>query len=317
MTTKINPNSISKMFKVQKNKNVFICNSKGYICYKLSIFKNVIHKVSYKINNNLYEKDYISKIGILMIRIDLNKGKYIITDISVTDSRIKDQIYNINLKIDLINLNDIFNNIYLINLDRDKDKYENSRKLLDSFNIKFERFSASDGKELDDLENMDKYSYGCLLSHTRVIEDAIKNSYDKILILEDDIILHKNFNELFSLFYDRINSWDMLYLGCSQRPNTWHLVDIKNNTYKSKQCNGTFAYGLDNKIYKDVLEKYRTKLNYVDTLLHYIQDKFNCFSIIPNLIISDVTKSSIRNGRIMEEYAEIMGWDLVNYITYD
>ena len=164
---------------------------------------------------------------------------------------------------------------------------------------------------------MDKYSYGCLLSHTRVIEDAIKNSYDKILILEDDIILHKNFNELFTLFYDRINSWDMLYLGCSQRPNTWHLVDIKNNIYKSKQCNGTFAYGLDNKIFQDVLDKYRTKLNYADTLLHYIQDKFNCFSIIPNLIISDVTKSSIRNGRIMEEYAEIMGWDLVNYITYD
>ena len=67
------------------------------------------------------------------------------------------------------------------------------------------------------------------------------------------------------------------------------------------------------RIYKDVVDNYK-KLNYTDTLLHTIQNKYNCYTIIPNLVIADVSESNIREGRNVEVHAEVMGWDLSNYM---
>jgi len=275
--------------------------------------RNTSYTIKYKINNTEYEHIEKSHTDILIIKIELTKGSYKIDNIKVFDNRIISQKSDYDIE-EHININKVFDNIYLLNLEKDKDKYENSKRLLNNFNIKFERFEATDGSNLVDLENMNRFALGCLLSHIRIIEDAKKNNYEKILILEDDIMIHKNFHNLFSVYYNKIDNWKLLYFGCSQKPGSWYKVDIKDNYYKSIECNGTFAYAVDNSIYDDILECLTIKNDYVDTLLHNIQSKYNCYTFIPNLIIADVSDSIIRGRRDENLNSEKMGWELIKYI---
>jgi len=284
--------------------------NKGYVSYSTRVVKNVFHNIIFSVNSVEYNYEDKSNNNILIIKINLEKGQHIIDYIKVINNKIHilPSLTNTN-----ISINNIFDNIYLLNLDRDIDKYNISKKLLSDFNIKFQRFQAVDGNNLVDLDNMNKYAYGCLLSHIKIVEDAIQNNYNKILIFEDDIMIHKDFINLFGIIYSKLLDWDMLYLGCSQRPNTWYKVDIQDNYYKSYQCNGTFAYAIDSKIYKNILNYYKTKKSYADTLLHNIQNEFNCYTIIPNLVIADVSVSNIRGDRIVDTYSEKMGWNITNY----
>jgi hypothetical protein len=50
----------------------------------------------------------------------------------------------------IIDINEYFDNIYILNLDRRIDRYENIKSKLNILNIKFERFSAIDGNNIKD-----------------------------------------------------------------------------------------------------------------------------------------------------------------------
>jgi len=86
-------------------------------------------------------------------------------------------------------------NIFIINLDKSEDRLKNYE------NIKYNRWRAVDGKELDSNHSIFKEmnnnygpknynSYlgtcGCFLSHITLWEHIVKNKLNNILILEDD-----------------------------------------------------------------------------------------------------------------------------------
>ena len=90
-------------------------------------------------------------------------------------------------------LNEFFDQIYVINLDHRTDRLNEVNSLLKKYNINFKRQSGVFLKEkyTDVLNNTTNTSslghLGCVLSHVNCCIDAIKNNYDKILVLEDDI----------------------------------------------------------------------------------------------------------------------------------
>lgn len=125
------------------------------------------------------------------------------------------------------NSNKFIEKIYVINLDRRKDRLEHIKRDCKNANINFERFSAVNGKELNKhQEYIDKYidtsknlkngQIGCALSHIKIWEDIVKNGYSNTVILEDDGFIPNNFN---TVLKNSLNSlpkkWDLVSFNCS------------------------------------------------------------------------------------------------------
>ena len=221
-------------------------------------------------------------------------------------------------------INDIFDNVYVLNLDRQRERYLNIKRKLDNLKIKFERFSAIDGNDIDvNIKNRlrndfkgngmieNEYALGCLLSHMEIIKNAKKNKYKKILILEDDVIFHNDFKNNITKILS-LPKWKLLYLGSSQY--NWD-IEMRESYYLSKKSLGTFAFAIDNSVFDEILNLYNKKLSIDNIYSNYIQTKYygECFTLYPNLIIADVSESNIRNGRDQETHSIKMKWDLKKY----
>ncbi len=232
-------------------------------------------------------------------------------------------------------INNFFEKVYLLNLDKRSDKLKIASRKLNIRKIKFERFSAIDGncKEFDYLwdninnqyNDFDKKlgrkalrsrgALGCMLSIESIIKNAKIKQYKNVLILEDDIIFNKDFDNKLLKIKDIDPEWALIYLGASQ----YDWKDIKsfneNFYYAEKSC-GTFAFGINSNYYDTILNLIKNYEIPIDTYLgYYFQPKFSnkCFVFKENLIIADVTSSDIRESRDQKLHSSIMKWDLNRY----
>jgi len=102
-------------------------------------------------------------------------------------------------------VNEYFDKVVVINLDRRKDRLEKVDAQLKALGIEYERFSAVDAQALgiDPIQ-------ACRQSHTQVLEE----STGMTLILEDDVLFMENFNERFAEFVKLLpDDWNIFYLG--------------------------------------------------------------------------------------------------------
>jgi GR25 family glycosyltransferase involved in LPS biosynthesis/mannosyltransferase OCH1-like enzyme len=227
-------------------------------------------------------------------------------------------------------INKYFDRIYCLNLKSKISNWEKVRYQLNEKNIYLERFEAIDGNEIEDelFYNIDrefnpkglrnelasrygiienKFSYACLLSHIKILKDAKDKGYKKILILEDDVIISDNFLE--SVKNVKNINWKLIYLGCSQFD--WEDISINDGFYKSKNTLGTFAYGVDYSIFNDLIDTLERKNKSVDNLLSdYQKVNEDCYTLFPNIIISNVSESEIRSSKSIVEYSKIVRWNL-------
>jgi GR25 family glycosyltransferase involved in LPS biosynthesis len=218
-------------------------------------------------------------------------------------------------------LNSFFDKIYLLNLDRRNDRFFNIQNHLDKRKIKYIRFSAIDYRNLEIKNKIyhKKFTikeHACLLSHLEIIKEAKKYNYNNILILEDDIIFHKEFNKYTNILNEIPETWDLIYFGCGQRENC-NDVKKKKPFYKANKSRGTYAYGINKNIYDNLLNLLNNGiygvLYPIDILLNKIQLKGYSYVIYDNLIISDVSNSDISNKRDMNKYCLINDWDISKY----
>jgi glycosyl transferase family 25 len=118
-------------------------------------------------------------------------------------------------------------NVYLINMDKDTEKLDKITKECKKFNINFERFSGVNPLKLSE-EELDKYVtkicqnicpngiIGCAVSHLKIYEDALKNNYKNILVLEDDVYFDDDLYEVLDKSMSELpEDYDILYLGCT------------------------------------------------------------------------------------------------------
>lgn len=101
--------------------------------------------------------------------------------------------------------------VYLVNLDKNPERLESSKRQLDSLGIPFQRVRAVYGRALSADERRRAYSpfralmargrplndgeIGCSLSHIEIYRDMIANSVAIALVLEDDMILKEGLPE--------------------------------------------------------------------------------------------------------------------------
>jgi len=174
-------------------------------------------------------------------------------------------------------INKIVDKVYVINLDKDKERLEYITTQLKAQDIEFERFEAVDGNKIkDDIRLTSQCNTtcpdglkGCAISHRTLWETMIEKDYKNILILEDDAILNSNLNSELQLSWNEVpNDFDILYLGstfyCGDTSSYNKLVtkltnrkieNISDTILKTEGCGGLYGYIISQKGAKNLMKE--------------------------------------------------------------
>lgn len=178
-----------------------------------------------------------------------------------------------------------------------------------------EEIHALNGKKRRAIASVGSWSI--LKSMYNMLVEAKEKNYNRILVLQDDVIFHKNFVQEFrkKLKYIR-EDWKLLYLGASQ--HVWDNIEIINETFYNARgsTDGAFAVGIHCSVY-DALMKNILKflLPFDSGPLWEVQRMFSdyCFVLYENIIIADVRISDLRYSRDIENFSKMFRWNLDNF----
>ena len=228
---------------------------------------------------------------------NINITDYYINLLDKNDVNIKEKLSNIP--------------IYVINLERSKDRFNNIKSHEEKYDIKFNIIKAVDGKNIKNINNgqfdyknniinyinngfLRKYELACTLSHLKAIKTAYDNNDEYSLILEDDIS--------FSL----VPLWDTTLLKIiDNAPKDWEFISLyslnkcsENKLYEYKDyynynCWGMAAYLLNRKGMETIINKlYNKSTNsfFLDKNLSRLRNSTTADGLIPVLLKSYFTK---------------------------
>lgn len=212
---------------------------------------------------------------------------------------------------------DFFEKIYLLNLDRDKNRLLSAKQQLDNSILKnnITRFTAVDGRYIDinsipdniisDTAKQDILqdkqriygvsmtygSLGCAISHWLIFKEA-KDFKKPIMVFEDDIILNKNFDSslkriILSLKNNKFIDFDMVYLGYHNIPSA-KSTRIDNVLSKpSGLICGTYGYILSPLGASKLLSNIFPLTYQIDSSISHNLHKLNVFSSTNHLLITN------------------------------
>lgn len=184
------------------------------------------------------------------------------------------------------NFKDIKNVLY-INLEHRNDRKEHFENEIKKINLNYTRFNA--------IKN-ENGEVGCLLSHIECLKIAIKNNYEHILILEDDVVF--NNPELlisqFDNFIKKQENWDVILFGGNNvtKPKEKDECYIKVNAVAS-----TVAYLVNGHYFEKLLENFQKSLEIkkpVDIGWEALQWADNWYLIIPLSVSQKIDYSDIQ-----------------------
>lgn len=143
-------------------------------------------------------------------------------------------------------LNEFFDRIVLINLDRRSDRLEQFSERADAVGLTFERFSAIDAQ----TNNLTP-PQACAASHREVVTQAKADGVGRLFIFEDDATFSNTFaQQCADVLTATPIDWQMLYLG------SWPHSVIVVNDYVAR-TDGTLcthAYGFPESIFDLVID---------------------------------------------------------------
>lgn len=277
---------------------------KNYIqthCFKQNIDvlknENVLKNLDY----TLYSSK--NRNNIMLIKkdeIDHNKYSEIISENDI----IKDFDFVQKKK------NPLHPNVFLINLVQSKERLEFMKFKLKNIQLSVRLVHAVNGYELKNnilsSKNKSLGSYGLLLTYEKILRYALENNLSEILILEDDIYFHKDFNNLFKQYNNLMEDKDIIYLGTSQTEfqNSENLFNYDmNEKYYSY---GTYAIILKKKIISLLYHSLRNKNLDIDILINHLfrkhQFELNTLIFYPPLVIPEVRDSLNMGTRVLNDF---------------
>lgn len=185
-------------------------------------------------------------------------------------------------------INEYYDNIFCINLDRRTDRWEECLIEFAKHNLNVKRFSAIDGVSLFGLPGLTKGNIGAIYSHRAVIQYAKDNNFENILILEDDVEFHNDINRIFFEFIQEVPcDWDMLFFGANHSENNiWMsepLIKITDHVYKIIRSYANHCYVVRENVYDKLIEALSRKDKPNDVLVSDIQKEMNCYLFRPHL----------------------------------
>ena len=182
-------------------------------------------------------------------------------------------------------INEYFDKVVVINLDKRTDRLEKISKQLDELGITFERFSAIDGTDKNPmLANRD--------SHLQVWRE---NLGKKVLVLEDDAYFIDDFQERLDQVIQTLpENWDVFYLGALLDKMTGKVIKINNDWYRQIVSTGTQAYSVHPDIMQYCIDRLEIYDGYIDVGLRILAEDMNAYITQPNLVTQYPGYSDLR-----------------------
>ena len=163
-----------------------------------------------------------------------------------------------------IPLEDIFDRAVVINLERREDRLISLREQLKQWPfVNPIIHKAIDGKRVpfpNGFKDNSPFTWGCLQSHRRVLEDAINDGCESLIVLEDDTTFVPGFAEKCRKFFDDVpNDWEIVFLAGRHHAKP---TLIKDGVLKASELQYTGCYGLRG---KGLIELYKFWHQWHDT----------------------------------------------------
>jgi len=203
-------------------------------------------------------------------------------------------------------LTDLFDHSFCINLDRRTDRWGECISEFSKWDLtNIHRVSAIDKNNLPtefpnvNLQSGSKGALALLLTTFNILEYAVKNKYESILIMEDDVYFTPQVNEIHNLISFVPENWDMLYIGGNHNyHNKGHRAQplpVNNHVIKCQHTFTTHCYAVKSHMYPILIEKLSALTNPIDVIYTTIQKEYNVYSIHPSVAKQREGFSDIEN----------------------
>jgi GR25 family glycosyltransferase involved in LPS biosynthesis len=184
-------------------------------------------------------------------------------------------------------VNEFFDKVVVINLDRRTDRMEKLDLQLKELDIQYKRFSAVDAIKL----NIDPIVAG-LRSHLQVIKDNIGR---RVLVLEDDAYFVDNFNEKFEKVMQTLpEDWDIFYLGALVPKDVGQINMVNRHWGIQVLTTGTQAYCIRPEMQHYFISKLEDYNYYIDIGLRDFAKGYKPYITQPNLVTQFPSYSDLR-----------------------
>lgn len=186
------------------------------------------------------------------------------------------------------------------------------------------------------MRNFSLGAFGCLLSHIECIKHAKNNSYNNILVLEEDFIICKDFHNKYNSLINNIRlnrlKWDLIYLGKKQgndnnykKHNNLYLIkkyDQINNLndffyIPNYETWASHSLLIKNTIFDSIIEFEKNIIAPYDILLMTLYDKFSFLCVKDDLFITREENSDIRTINTSFDPYKQWNWNINSYIHFN
>ena len=182
-------------------------------------------------------------------------------------------------------INDYFDKVVVINLDKRTDRLEKITEQLNDLGITFERFSAIDGTGKNPI----------IAGRDSHVEVWKQNLGKKVLILEDDAYFVEGFQERFDEVIESLpEDWDIFYLGVLLDKMTGKVIKVNNDWYRQIVSTGTQAYCLHPNMMQYFIDRIEIYDGYIDVGLRILAEDANAYITQPNLVTQYAGYSDLR-----------------------
>jgi len=176
-------------------------------------------------------------------------------------------------------INNTFEKVYCINLDRATERWNKSCRQFKQHQIEVERVSGIEPKA--GVNDLYAGEIGIMRTNYQLVKNAKENNYKNIFIFEDDFIVPPDFISKFNWYFDEVpDDWDFLYLG------GWHfgdVVQITDNIAKVRRTFATHSFAIKNTMYDRILMDISKEKHPVDVYYADMMPTCNAYCITPNL----------------------------------
>lgn len=220
----------------------------------------------------------------------------------------------------MFSLNDYFNQVFVINLDKDKERLESVRKEFEKINTRFERHPGAIPTEMDRRlyasricqQTCSQSMIGIYMAHRQIWDYIVSEELPSAIIFEDDVRFTPNIADILPRAIQELpKDWDILYLGCvtCHKPSFAYSI-VNGRGWRGFQEHsehlvippitiGAHAYALSLNGAKKLQALLPKVNNHVDNMISMQLDHLNYYAVTPIVAYQDneqLTKSNNINN---------------------